>query len=227
MNLSYPKAWVGYVTGSIALAAFAALLVLRPSENAPYTLLTGTVTVVMAAALLTGVIYWFMSVYRLHKILEEATGGRYPISPRRAVWTQLVPLYNIYWMFRWTREVADFVNHAHGEEVLGRDRHGWMLLGAAFVGRLFTGSYLLIAFSVLASLSSAVRGAIAEKTLPVQYDREKYRSSVPAMLFCAFGGIILIGLAAAVAIPKIVQTRDASAQKQTAPAVAPAAPKEN
>ena len=63
---------------------------------------------------LGGWIYWLICVHRLHKILDELTTGRYPISPAEAAGKHFIPFYNFYWFFKWPMEMSRYLN--------GRDR---------------------------------------------------------------------------------------------------------
>jgi hypothetical protein len=53
--------------------------------------------------------YWLHCVYRFHAVLRAAD-PYYPTSPWKAVGLHFVPLYNVYWMYKWPRQIAAFVN---------------------------------------------------------------------------------------------------------------------
>ncbi len=55
------------------------------------------------------VVYWFVCVYKLHRLLRKATGGIYPISPGAAAGYNLIPIYGLYWIFKWPAEVGRFL----------------------------------------------------------------------------------------------------------------------
>lgn len=65
-----------------------------------------------AAFVATGWVYWLYCIHRMHLTIAKVTAGAYPISASRAVWFHLIPLYNFFWVFRWTSEVAKLVNQA-------------------------------------------------------------------------------------------------------------------
>ena len=91
---------------------------------------------------LSGWLWWMSWVYRIHKVLAAATNSRYPVTPRKAVLYHFVPLYNMIWVLKWTRQLSKFVN----SQRLGTMSSMWpgicLLVGeimpgsAALVGRL-------------------------------------------------------------------------------------------
>jgi hypothetical protein len=76
--------------------------------------LAGVEALVLITSML-GSCYWLFCVYRIHKILSQYTGRTYPISPRRAVGFQLIPIFEYIWFFRWTRRMAEFIDSESGK----------------------------------------------------------------------------------------------------------------
>src|SRR2546430_8421541 len=54
-------------------------------------------------------VYWLVCVYEYHVVIAQATAGGYPIKPLRAAWFQLIPIYGLYWGFKWPPGPARFV----------------------------------------------------------------------------------------------------------------------
>ena len=54
-----------------------------------------------------GFSYWMFCVHRYHKILNEIF-PEYPITPNRAVGYHFIPLYHLFWVFRWLKTLTDF-----------------------------------------------------------------------------------------------------------------------
>jgi hypothetical protein len=54
-----------------------------------------------------GFSYWMFCVHRYHIILKEIFPG-YPITPNRAVGYHFIPLYNLFWVFRWLKTLTNF-----------------------------------------------------------------------------------------------------------------------
>ena len=187
IDFQYPKISLGYVYGAAAVTSFFVLMFLKPDPKSPYTLATGTIYGLMLVSMLTGIVYWFLSVHKLHRTLEKATGGSYPISAGKAVGYQFIPFFNIYWMFKWPAEVAEFVNHVNGQKFMGKYRYGGMFLLSSVLARLITGISLLVDFWVLGYLSTQVREAVQDRSLPVpDYSREKYKTPLPAIIVSIF-----------------------------------------
>jgi hypothetical protein len=83
---------------------------------------------------LAGTCYWLFCVHRIHKVLCEFTRAAYPISPRRAVGFQFIPLYKYYWFFRWTSQLAEFLNQQPGARAVPRFWPGLVLTVASLFG---------------------------------------------------------------------------------------------
>jgi hypothetical protein len=83
-----------------------------------------------------GIVYWMFCVHRIHKILAEMTGGRYPISPLEAALKHLIPFYNLYWVFKWPGEFSDYVNSRGRVKMISGSLIGLMLLLSLLVYRV-------------------------------------------------------------------------------------------
>jgi hypothetical protein len=59
---------------------------------------------------IAGTLFWLFCVYRIHQVLADVTDSKYPIGPIKAVGFLLIPYFNIYWMVKWPKQIADFVN---------------------------------------------------------------------------------------------------------------------
>jgi hypothetical protein len=92
-----PKMWIG-----MAIAFNCLLFQLADIEG--LVLLTS----------MLGSCYWLFCVYRIHKILAQYTARAYPVSPRRAIGFQFIPIFEYFWFFRWTRRMAAFVDSESG-----------------------------------------------------------------------------------------------------------------
>jgi hypothetical protein len=55
-------------------------------------------------------IYWLSCVHQFHVVLSEISNGSYPIKPGKAAWYNLIPVFNLYWIFKWTNEMEKFIN---------------------------------------------------------------------------------------------------------------------
>jgi len=102
-----PRIWIGYLLGVATLVAETIAFEMHPEfakgENPIPPLY-------LFLALFVGWIYWLVCVYQIHQVMARIPGWRHPISPARAVGFHFIPLYNLYWVFRWPAEIARFVN---------------------------------------------------------------------------------------------------------------------
>jgi hypothetical protein len=82
-------------------------------------------------------IYYLMCVYRFHRILQEVTFNDYSIKPAEAVYSHLIPILNIYWLFAWPTRFANYVNAERALKVVPGAVIGTILLASALVARFF------------------------------------------------------------------------------------------
>jgi len=50
--------------------------------------------------------FWLLCVYELHKDVRNTTNGGHSIPPNKAAFLHLIPFWNCYWVFKWTKEIA-------------------------------------------------------------------------------------------------------------------------
>lgn len=160
----FPRVWVGFL-----LAATVLLLELTTGFLLGWQKVTGhsplDTTVLSAAAVLAylaGFIYWFRWVYRIHKVLAEATESKYPITAGKAVGYQFIPFYSLYWNFKWPNRIAEFVRESSNHEVrMGKGWVGIWLLFASVLGVIDKGFELVCLFAISAYLARKIRRAMA------------------------------------------------------------------
>lgn len=158
-------------------------------------------------------VFWFVAVYQLHKVLAVATNGKYPISARKAVGFEFIPIYNIYWMFKWPGELALFLNDIKGSKVIAKNTPGCVFLLSVMLGRFIGNLSIVIDFVMLRHLISQTRIVLATTTLPVAHDGvEKYDSPAIKRVLWVMVGLALLGLVAAIVIPNFIRARDNARQ---------------
>jgi len=113
-----PKIWFGFVLAAIFFSYHLFSDFLPAMFRTRYGFPGGA-----SVIYLTAMAYWLFCIYRFHKILEETTHGQYPIEAKTAAALHLVPVYNIYWIFKWPSELARYMNHK-GRVQMTR---GWVL----------------------------------------------------------------------------------------------------
>jgi len=101
-----------------------------------------------------GGVYWLVCIYRIHVVLANAPNWKHPISPARAVGFHFIPFYQFYWIFKWPREIAKFVNSRLPQPIM---------------------KPVAIGVAVLAALSECIRRAFAAP--PFQRDADPPVSS--------------------------------------------------
>jgi hypothetical protein len=157
---AFPKIWLGYLLGLATSVAEIVAVKLHPE------LLGGQLLVpplYLFLANFVSVVYWMVCVYELHMVLAFVSGGQYPIKPLRAAWFHLIPIYGLYWVYKWPRELALFVNARANQPLMNPQRIG-VLLSLAFVFFLILdrGLGMILLFWGMSYLSAGLRRALAE-----------------------------------------------------------------
>lgn len=103
-----PKLWIGYL---LAAATFIGETI-AVSRNPELLKSTGFIVPPLEIFLPAFVAraYWFVCIYRYHKILAAVPGYTHPISAAKAVGFHFIPIFNFFWIFSWPSAIADFVN---------------------------------------------------------------------------------------------------------------------
>jgi hypothetical protein len=117
----------------------------------------------LSLAGLVGWIYWLTCVSRFHKILAELSPQEdgeptYPFTPRKSVLYHFIPLLNLYWVFRWPREMVKFLREQTSVQIIS----GWILGAVLFLSLLLSSLGLFPIFVVGLYISGKLREAMAE-----------------------------------------------------------------
>jgi len=125
-NISYrlPVIWPVYIlTGGIILAEFIA-----GHLEDPYDLIN-----IYLLLLLIALIYNYVCIYKIHRFLDIITDNSYPIKPGLAVFYHFVPIYNFYWIYKWTTKLEKFINkNLSDSELKEGGSLAYIFLGIAF-----------------------------------------------------------------------------------------------
>ena len=155
-----PKIWIGYLLSFASFIGEAIAFARHPDmfkANAGEFIVP---PLEMFLPVFITRVYWFVCVYRIHKVVAAIPGYVHPVSPGKAVGFHFIPFFNIYWVFRWPMAFAEFINARFQKQLV----RGWIIgLGILFalVWSLFepvTGSLLL--FLLTAYLAAFVKRAI-------------------------------------------------------------------
>jgi hypothetical protein len=161
----FPRIWIGYLLGLATLIAEMIAVTLHP-ELAKEPLLIPPLYLFLANFI--SLIYWLVCAYEYHVVLSQATAGAYPIKPLRAAWFHLIPVYGLYWVFKWPRELARFVNSRLGAPLMRPDRAGLAVFFAFAVFLVLDrGVGMILLFWAASYLSRCLRYALtARPTAP-------------------------------------------------------------
>jgi len=154
----FPRIWIGYLLGLATLITEMVAVTLHP-ELAKEPLLIPPLYLFLANFI--SLVYWLVCVYELHVVLSRATAGTYPVKPLRAAWFHLIPIYGLYWVFKWPRELARFVNERLHAPLMKPDRTG-LAVFLAFAVFLFLdrGLGMILLFWSASYLSRCLRHAL-------------------------------------------------------------------
>lgn len=155
----FPRIWVGYFLGLATLLAEMIAITLHP-ELAKEPMLIPPLYLFLANFI--SLIYWLVCVYEFHLILRQATAGTYPVKPLRAACFHLIPIYGLYWVFKWPRELARFVNSRLNASLMNPDKTGLAVFAAFTVFLVLDRGFgMILLFWAASYLSRGLRLALA------------------------------------------------------------------
>lgn len=192
MPVTLPKFWYGILAGAFMLLfEFAILLVNQLNSNDAAQALNCVWTLVYIGVL----IFWYACVYRLHKAIQHNLAHHYPITPGKAVGYHFIPLYNLYWIFKWPIEMAKFIN----SKISSGRIYGWLLGLILFSGFCLiswdVSVGLIVLFSTGFYLTQKV-GEVMDQTVlsgeaPAQRQQSKAVDALVIVLLLALGSTFL------------------------------------
>lgn len=81
---------------------------------------------IAALLVVLGCAHWLWGVHRVHRVMAEGMDYYHPVSPGEAVRCHLIPVYNLFWVLKWPREIAKSVNK-FSYQVMGESASGIIL----------------------------------------------------------------------------------------------------
>lgn len=121
----------------------------------------GAIFIAAFAVFLGGLVYWYSWLYRIHKILLEATNSTYSVAPRKAIGYRLIPFYNlVVWNFRWTNQIADLVRQNSKDISMRKAWVGVWLIFATLLFFVDRGLELVVLFCISAYLTRKIKGIL-------------------------------------------------------------------
>jgi hypothetical protein len=152
-----PQVWIGYLLGVATIAAEFVALGLHPELAKE----GGIPPLYLFLVSFVGGVYWLVCIYRIHVVMAHVPGWAHPISPARAVGFHFIPFYNLYWIFRWPREIANFVNPRLPQPIMKPVAVGVATLAALVLRVLDPGFGLILLFFPISYVSECIRRALA------------------------------------------------------------------
>jgi Domain of unknown function (DUF4328) len=160
-----PRIWIGYLLGLATIVAEMVAVSLHPELAKGSDITKGEFVIpplYLFLASFVGFVYWFVCIYQIHVVLAHVPGWKHPISPGRAVGFHFIPVYFLYWLFKWPKEIAGFVNGRLGRKVMRFVGIGIAFLLAPATRFLDPGFGLILLFMPLSYVARCVAYALAE-----------------------------------------------------------------
>jgi hypothetical protein len=105
-----------------------------------------------------------------HYVVGKAAGWSHPISPKRAVRFHFIPIFNLYWDFKWPMEMARFVNwRTQSQRMSGVLVGSLVLAGFLMAGFLDLSIGLTVILCAFAYISRCLRDAFAAAPVPAEF----------------------------------------------------------
>jgi hypothetical protein len=142
---AYPRMAVGF----ILIAVCWSMRMLAPHYSGQQRSSLQTVGLLAGFA---GYIYWLFCIHRFHKILAEYTRNKYPIPAWKSVAFLFIPLFSVYWIFKWPARLANFVSSRPSADGTVRRMH-WVLPATALLVASLSTSALAPWFGFEAGIS--------------------------------------------------------------------------
>ena len=154
VTATLPKMWIGYI---FAVVLF--LYEIFETVNNPRSV--HKISPVLWIIAISAWIYWLFCVRSMHRIIAQFTNGKHTISPSEAMWFHLLPLFNLYWIFKWPNEISNFVNKRLATKSMSKGWPGFFLLISIFLGRAVDKSLGLIGiFAVGAYINNKIHSVV-------------------------------------------------------------------
>jgi hypothetical protein len=116
---------------------------------------------------LVGTAFLLHCISTYHSVLSRVDGWSHPISQKRAVRFHFIPIFNLYWNYKWPSEIARFVNwRTQAHRMSGVLAGSIVLSGYLFAGFVDTSIGLVIILSGFAYISRCLREAFAGVPVP-------------------------------------------------------------
>jgi hypothetical protein len=87
------------------------------------------------AIALFGWVYYLYIVYTIHEVVEIRYTHRYDVSPTKATFLHLVPIYNFYWLYKWPTKLFDYITNREERGFFNQQMVVALILGGPLLSR--------------------------------------------------------------------------------------------
>ena len=150
---SFPLVWLGFAFAFAFLVMEFAEVLFFPEDS---------LLLLLYAVAFGGWVYWLFCVHRLHRILEEMTSNRYPVSPTESVYKHFIPFYNFYFIYHWPSQLVRFLKQREAVSVVSGGVLGGLMLVSALMRYLDGAVGLACLFGVTLYLTGRLRRYVEE-----------------------------------------------------------------
>jgi hypothetical protein len=154
----FPKIWIGYLLGIATFIAEVVAVSLHPEIAKGAAIIP---PLYLFLPVFVGAVYWLVCIHQYHVVMKHIPGWHHSISPAKAVGYHFIPLYNLYWIFKWLQEIAKFVNASLQRPVMRPNALGIAILVALVLRFIDAGLGMLLLFLATSYVSTCLRPALA------------------------------------------------------------------
>ena len=94
---------------------------------------------------ISGWLFYLYSVFTVHKVVHEFYNNRYDINPIWGTLAHLIPFFNLYWVHKWPKNLADYVWKVDKHFIYDQKKIPWLMYSGLALTRFdFAIGYALI-----------------------------------------------------------------------------------
>lgn len=188
VRLRMPWILPGYLASAVSFVAALAMLAHFVGLRQFSSEKIAEVNLVRMAADSAALLYWIFGMYRLHKILRIASDKHFPLSPGWAVVRFFIPIYSLFWAYKWPNAMARFLQQERPDLRINLRWPGGLVLIATLLEILGIRGFVL--FAVLSYLSRRAQQVVElEPTSPV-LTKDQFDLATSAGLGAGFGLVL-------------------------------------
>jgi len=151
-----PKIWIGFVFAFAFFLGEVVYVLIYQDE---------LIDVLLTFVGITGSIYWFFCIHRLHKILGVLTIEGHSVSPGKAVCFHFIPFFNFYWLFKWPIEFSKYINNLGNIKIINGFVIGALLLISLIINKIDASIGLTCLFGIAVFLNKKVKQQLKFRTI--------------------------------------------------------------